>query len=107
MAKESDGDVRARGQKPVAWCVRYDDPRFGAIHSDPTMYKPRAERMAANAQGLVQVANLYTTPQPTYRDGLLAAAKEASDAIAQYSGNEACALFVSNRLRALAEKEPT
>jgi len=31
---------------PVAWCVGYDDPRMGRIHSDPTMNKLQAEKLA-------------------------------------------------------------
>jgi len=32
--------------EPVAWCVGYDDPRAGRIHSDATMNLPQAEALA-------------------------------------------------------------
>ena len=46
---------------PVAWCVAYDDPRMGRIHSDATMNKLQAEELAAR-RGLALVP-LYAAPQ--------------------------------------------
>jgi len=54
-----------RGAAPsataVAWCVAYDDPRMGRIHSDATMNKLQAEELAAR-RGLALVP-LYAAPQ--------------------------------------------
>ena len=47
---------------PVAWCVGYDDPRMGRIHSDPTMHKPQAEALAER-NGLALVS-LYAGSLP-------------------------------------------
>jgi hypothetical protein len=44
----------------TAWCVAYDDPRMGRIHSDPTMHRPQAEELAAR-RGLALVP-LYAAP---------------------------------------------
>jgi len=38
----------------TAWCVAYDDPRMGRIHSDPTMHRPQAAELAAR-RGLALV----------------------------------------------------
>ena len=52
----------AKGNKPVAWCVGYDDPRMGRIHSNPTMYKPEAEVLAKSTTSDLIVCSLYTLP---------------------------------------------
>ena len=59
---------------PVAWCVGYDDPRMGRIHSDPTMHKPQAEALAGR-NGLALVS-LYAGSPPV-REGGAPIAKES------------------------------
>ena len=60
---------------PVAWCVGYDDPRMGRIHSDPTMHKPQAEALAER-NGLALVS-LYAGSPPV-REGGAPIAKESA-----------------------------
>ena len=54
------GDV-----EPVAWCLRYNDPRCGPIHSNPSMYKPELEAQECVTSGIVSVENLFTADQLT------------------------------------------
>lgn len=60
---------------PVAWCVGYDDPRMGRIHSDPTMHKPQAEALAER-NGLALVS-LYAGSL-SVREGGAPIAKESA-----------------------------
>ena len=53
---------------PVAWCVGYDDPRMGRIHSDPTMHKPQAEALAER-NGLALVS-LYAGSLPVEEEAI-------------------------------------
>jgi hypothetical protein len=53
--------------EPRAWCVAYDDPRMGRIHSNPTMYKPEAESIIA-----ISANNLTLVPLTTVADVLAA-----------------------------------
>lgn len=50
--------------EPVAWCVAYDDPRMGRIHSNPSMYKPELEALISRAGNPLALVPLYTRPQP-------------------------------------------
>ena len=49
-------------QEPVAWCVAYDDPRMGRIHSDPSMCEPAVDAHVLNCEGRISKVPLYTTP---------------------------------------------
>ena len=46
--------------KPIAWCIGFDDARFGTIYSNPTMDKLEAEMIVKNAIGKVYVVPLFT-----------------------------------------------
>ena len=46
--------IAARSATAVAWCVAYDDPRMGRIHSNATMNKLQAAELAAR-RGLALV----------------------------------------------------
>ena len=48
---------------PVAWCVAYDDPRCGRIHSNPSMSKAIAVNVRANAHGKLDLVELFTAAQ--------------------------------------------
>jgi hypothetical protein len=50
--------------EPVAWCVAYDDPRMGRIHSNPSMHKPELEALIGRAGNQLVLVPLYTRPQP-------------------------------------------
>ena len=54
----------AKQNEPVAWCVGYDDPRMGRIHSNPTMCKPEAEALVKSTTSELIVCSLYAL-QPT------------------------------------------
>jgi hypothetical protein len=54
--------AREPRQEAVAWCVRYEDPSMGSIHSNPTMYEPEAHAIANRAVRPVAVVPLYASP---------------------------------------------
>lgn len=89
-------DVRARRQKPMATKLVSDpyDERDGSWFSAADL-----QRIHALPVG----TSLYASPQPTYRDGLLAAAKHFETEV---SGNWT-SKRVAGELRLLAEKEKT
>ena len=60
--------ARSATAAPVAWCVGYDDPRMGRIHSDPTMHKPQAEALAER-NGLALVS-LYAGSLPVEEEAI-------------------------------------
>jgi len=49
-------------QEPVAWCVAYDDPRMGRIHSNPTMCEPEVDVHVSKCGGVVVKAPLFAAP---------------------------------------------
>lgn len=51
-------------QEPVAWCVAYDDPRMGRIHSSPSMCEPQVDAHVAKCEGRIVKVPLYTRPAP-------------------------------------------
>ena len=55
-------DQLAKQNKPVAWCVGYDDQRMGRIHSNPTMCKPEAEALVKSTTSELIVCSLYALP---------------------------------------------
>jgi hypothetical protein len=50
--------------EPVAWCVGYDDPRFGLIPSNPTMCKEDAEMTIKKACGKLRLIPLTYADAP-------------------------------------------
>lgn len=64
MTTHHADDVALIGEvKPVAWCLRYNDPRCGPIHSNPSMCKPELEEMECVTSGRVSIENLFTADQ--------------------------------------------
>ena len=54
--------LKAQKQEPVAWCVAYDDPRMGRIHSNPTMCEPEVDTHVSKCGGVVVKVPLYAAP---------------------------------------------
>ena len=55
--------LEAQGkQEPVAWCVAYDDPRMGRIHSNPTMCEPEVDAHVSKCGGVVVKVPLFAAP---------------------------------------------
>ena len=61
--------LEAQKQEPVAWCVAYDDPRMGRIHSNPSMCEPEVDTHVSKCGGVVVKVPLYAAPvvQPGYK----------------------------------------
>lgn len=55
-------EPKAEQQEPVAWCVAYDDPSMGRIHSNPSMYKPELEALISRASSNLVLVPLYAAP---------------------------------------------
>lgn len=63
-AKICEAQQEPVNDEPVAWCVAYDDPRMGRIHSNPSMHKPELEALIGRAGNPLVLVPLYTRPQP-------------------------------------------
>lgn len=104
VAHTAIAHVRARGQEPVAWRVDLEDSTYIVDDIDDAQLVDDCTNHDAT------VTPLYESPQPTYRDGLLAAAKVCEERAyahekASYLGPELNTLNCAKAIRKLAEKE--